>query len=65
MEHPRKDWYGFPTQVWAYTPADDIQFRKSQTELFSSKQCPSIGEDSVLVISPIPMNYTLFQQINP
>ena len=62
IEHTRKNWYGFPIQVWASTLEDDFNF-------FTPKQITdrvvyikttvnfgqTIGKDSVLVVSPLPL----------
>ncbi len=62
MEHPCKTYYGYPTQVWASTLENNYDFYKideitdrvihAQTKVNFG---PPVGEDSVLIISTIPL----------
>ena len=62
ISHDCKPWYGFPTQVWASVLEDDFDY-------YTPQQITSrvvyveikvnfgrfIGEDNVLIVSPIPL----------
>lgn len=66
MSHPCKPWYGSPTQVWATVLTDDWDYFmlnqiNSRVVFLETKVNFGrvIGEDNVLVVTPIPLFFGL------
>lgn len=66
MEHPCKVWFGHPTQVWTAVLSPDFNFfmlsEISNRVVFVETKFKfgrAIGEDTVLIVTPIPFYFEL------